>query len=359
MGILKKLININTWYYILILAGIAFMLYMTFGFPNVDAISRAEYNELENSLEQYETQLSDIRITIEEKRILVSDQEDKIELLEDTLRAMKSDSGGTWDEQIKIIDYESQITTEKNILQTETENFFDLFDIESGYIIEIKKLEEKLQHAEIYSPPSLAHFDRKIGVVLSQTCITMIKNDFNTTCPTYKDLVILDSSLTEVSGKFVTDDDGFFHRSEPSQINSWRYYDFDNEIRLFIDPPHGMAERMKLITLQPNFDTYKVTEDLTEGDYGSENQFGTVLYHDRYIDDCKYATLNADKWEMLLPDTIHFMRNNCDRDHTSYQEREVINATKTEIDITTSPNWQYAQWLEEVSNFCIFKFRQC
>jgi len=359
MGIKRKLINLNTWYYILILSGLAFMLYMTFGFPDIDAISRAEYNTLENSLDQYTQQFNEINIDITEQENKITEQEKKIESMENTLRDMRRDGGGTWGEITEIQNYESEINNEKNVLQNEINVLNQLRDTKSNYVREIRNLENKLQYAEIDAPPSLSHFDRKIGVVLSKTCITMIKNDIPTTCPTYKDLVILDSSLTDVSGKFTTDDDGFFHRVEPGLKSSWRYYDHDTEIRIFVDPPYGMAERIKTISLQPNFDNYLVTEDLTQGDYGSESQFATVVYHDRYIDKCKYATINADKWELLLADTIHYMRNNCNPDHTSYYEREVINATKTEIDVTTSPNWQYQKWLEEVSNFCIFKFRQC
>jgi hypothetical protein len=81
-----------------------------------------------------------------------------------------------------------------------------------------------------------------------------------------------------------------------------------------------MMDRMKMIYIQPNFDTYIVREDktiddkfeiitgnrtLTSGDktklvnFDVRNQtsnFATVLYHDRYIDKCSQAKINADNW---------------------------------------------------------------
>ena len=359
MGIKRRLINLNTWFYILILVGILFMLWVTFSLPNANGITRAEYDTLENSLEQYQTQLEDIETTITNKRTIISDQEKKVESMKDILRDLKRDSDGTWEKQLEIIEYENDFANEEQVLKNEKANLLSLLDQKSEYLIQIKNLEEELQYAEIDAPPSLDHFEKKIGIVLSKTCLTMIQNNIDSTCPTYKDLITLDSSDTNVSGKFTTDENGFFHRSEPTIQNSWRLYDFDEEIRVFVDPPQGMTERIKTITLHPNFDTYLLTEDLSEGDYASESIFARVIYHDRYIDKCQQATINADKWELLLADTVHFMRNQCDRDHTSFQEREIVNATKTEIDITSSPNWEYQQWLEEVSNFCIFKFKQC
>lgn len=359
MGIKRKLINLNTWFYIIVLTGIVFMLWVTFSLPNANGITRAEWDSLENSLEQYETQLSDIRTTIDNKRTIISNQEVKVESMIDTLRNMKQNSGGTWDEQLAIIDYEKDIKNEENTLRTEKDNLLELLSTESEYIREVERLEEELQYAEIDPQPSLNHLNKKIGIVLSKTCLTMIQNNIDSTCPTYKDLITLDSSITEISGKFTTDENGFFHRSEPLQKNSWRLYDFDEEIRIFVDPPQGMAERIRTITLHPNFDTYLITNDLSEGSFGSEGNYTRIVYHDRYIDNCKQATVNADKWQLLLADTIHYMRADCNPDHTSYQEREILNATKSEYNPESSPNWNYFQWLEEVSNFCIFKYRQC
>jgi hypothetical protein len=43
------------------------------------------------------------------------------------------------------------------------------------------------------------------------------------------------------------------------------------------------------------------------------------------------AKINADNWLFLLPDTIHLMRNGCDRDYTAFEEREIITPNSTAL----------------------------
>jgi hypothetical protein len=93
----------------------------------------------------------------------------------------------------------------------------------------------------------------------------MIRHNFTTTCPTYKQLIQLDNS-NSISGKFITDSDGFFHRGDEVVQNSYKFYWNDSQIRIIVDPPGSMMDRMKMIYIQPNFDTYIVREDKTIDD---------------------------------------------------------------------------------------------
>ncbi len=81
-----------------------------------------------------------------------------------------------------------------------------------------------------------------------------------------------------------------------------------------------------------------------------------------FINDCEkcsQAKINADNWLFLLPDTIHLMRNGCDRDYTQFEEREVITPNSTDYSPADSPEWNILQEAKRISEFCIFKYKAC
>ena len=59
----------------------------------------------------------------------------------------------------------------------------------------------------------------------------------SSTCPDYQLLSKLDSSLS-VSGEFILDETGFFHRSSPLVKQSHLFYDFDDVPRLIVIYPN-------------------------------------------------------------------------------------------------------------------------
>lgn len=249
-------------------------------------------------------------------------------------------------------------------------------EIENSIILLRKKVDDKevLQEESNTSDSDFTGYVKKIGIRLSQSCITMIKNDIPTTCPSYELLQQLDSSIIDVSGKFGFKD-GFFQRLKPSIDNSWRWYDFDNHLRIFVDPPAGMESRIKMIEITPNLNTYliknnqyqpqkyeytdieiinplsKKTETITIK-VETQKQ-GRILFHDRFIDNyCDVSKITSDNWEKLLLDTINHMRLNCIEGSTSFDNMEFIPAKITEFDMTTSPSWQALQWFESAKKEC-------
>jgi hypothetical protein len=276
-------------------------------------------------------------------------------------------------------------------VQNSVQNAVTVYDILRGELKEILTLQSdqvkiikslNLATLTLDKSDSFSHLETRIGVSLSKTCETMVRNGFTTTCPTYKQLIQLDNS-NPISGKFITDDDGFFHRGPEQTVNSYRFYWNDSQLRIIVDPPGSMMDRMKMIYIQPNFDVYTVRNDMTVQDsfeiiqgnrtlsYGNQtkliefdvrnqtSEFATVLFHDRYIEKCKTATINADVWPFLLPDSIHLMRNQCDRDYTAFEERQVITPNSTDYSPADSPEWNILQEAKRISEFCIFKYKAC
>lgn len=372
--------GIDTWYYIIGLSLLIFGIYVVS--QDAFGITRAEHEELEQSVENAKEQIEDLDEAISDQRNTIAVKEDNLQTLQDELKEAEAKKNESWDSIQEVRELEAELVQAETEYKEARQKLFSLLNEKSEQERAIEELEKILSSSTIESEKfDTSGLAKNIAVRLSTTCITALENGLISECPSYKQLVILDTSDTKISGKFTTDDNGFFHRDKAPIDNSWRYYDLDDELRVFIDPPQGMAERVKTITIQANFDTYFVQNDMTVDSkyelvdvvingttyqkaktvqvYEKVGDFGRVIYHDRYVDNCKHATINAEKWEMLLADTIHYLRNNCDESHTSYQEREVIYANNTSIDLTTSPNWNYFQWLEEVSNHCIFKFKAC
>ena len=193
---------------------------------------------------------------------------------------------------------------------------------------------------------------KMIGIDLSESCIILKKNNMITECPSYEDLIQLDSSIQEWSGKFVYDEDGWYHREAPPMKNSWRLYDTENEFRIIVDPPKGMNNRIKMITIQPNLDTYILPTDRADN-------YTRILYHDRFVDNCRKAIINAELWEMLSVDTVMYMRHGCDNKWTTFNHIELIPIELVEHDISTSQKWKHDQWIKNVTTHCIFKYRAC
>ena len=241
-------------------------------------------------------------------------------------------------------------------------------------LIQQEQLEKKIELKKLLL--EIHMYDAKlIGVRLSTNCITMNKLDqhpdfeFTTqyesnmtnaewsmelekikqnysTCPTYKDLLSLDSSNKEISGEFSMYD-GYFHREQSDFVDSHQFYDTDDTIRIIIDPHYELASRIKMITIESNFGFYTTAYDRDlDGD-------SRTLSKDRMIDNCYNATISTANWKMLLPDTVFTFRNGC-------TSAEIVDQVKykmpyTVIDKSTSPNIQYQEWLKETKNNCKVK----
>lgn len=386
-GVIRKAIKIKhfDWYVILGLSLILLLFYVTFALPNVEAVSRAEINEMKQELKNAHVSIDDKNLKVDQQNEKIKDQQKIIEDLKNELRETRKESTGTWDELTAIRTIQSQIDKSVQELSKLREQLIEFFKERSDLIKLAKDLDFAIDNSKIDSPPDLSHLAKKIGINLADVCITALQNNVTNPCGiTYKNLIILDSSDTNISGKFTTDDNGYFHRANPILQKSWRVYDYDDKIRIFVDPPAGMSSRIKTIEITPNFDTYTLSgnheqfeefelitgnKTITQGnntkviyfDYLNKTQdYGRIVFHDRYIDEgCTKAKINANKIKELLADTINLMRNNCDDKFTSYITKEVIPIEKSYQDITTSQKWIDEQRLEYIKEHCIYKYKAC
>ncbi len=345
-------------------------------------LTRKDIKNLENEIDDLEKdEIKKIK-EIDKFKVTMREHKDDVEEQKDVVKEAIRDRNESWDSQVDVNKEEDKLIKLEKIVAEDQKKYIQLLTDRSDIIKFIKQFEKQLvedkKQIKVESKFDYSQYTKLIGIELSNTCITMIKNNFTTTCPSYEELIGLDSSITEYSGEFITTD-GFFHRDRTEYKNSWKLYEDDPIIRIIVDPPVGMSERIKMIVLKPNFGTYILTDSKQQesefeniittvnGTFTKEKKvisilnqtqhYGRILYHDRYVDNCKDATINADVWESLLPQTIHHLRTDCE--YTSFNNKEIIYPNYTSIDLRDSPSYKYRAWIDQVKELCIFEYGAC
>lgn len=186
-----------------------------------------------------------------------------------------------------------------------------------------------------------------IGIQLSTTCITMIKNNIKTNCPTYEEILLLfpDRTNRKMSGDFVVKD-GFLQRDSTPYLNQIEYYRYETKEPIFIDPPSGMLKHIKLIVIESSITEYKIVDQtitnntLLIGTGRSENS------------DCSEVRITAFDWQLLLGDTVYYVKHNCNKAFTNYDPIMKKTWNRTIHDITTSYKYQFDLWLKNAIEEC-------
>ena len=188
------------------------------------------------------------------------------------------------------------------------------------------------------------------GITLDNTCLTMIKNNVTSDCPTYEDIITLfpDTSIKDVSGDFGYSN-GIYHRLSTKWHDSFEYYRFFDHPILFVDPPSGTYDRVKLIQIKSNLNEYLLRGQ--EKSYNAGNHTIT-LGHGRYVDSCRIAYVDASKWSYLVGDTINYLSKNCAEDATTFNSKTTTQLYKTKHDLTTSYKYKLEEWQKKMINMC-------
>jgi len=288
-----------------------------------------------------------LEILISEQEITVANNEKTLNDAKERLVILKNESKSSWNSAMLIEDAEREKNDAEDILKKTGQRLADLLDEkrqeEERHIALDKRRTAEIINLRDQQSIDISKLEKFIGVRLSNTCVTLIKNNIDV-CPTYEELYQLDSSNESVSGKFLIDD-GYYHRDSAKFKNSWEWYKYDNTPRIMIDPPAGMEKKIKMITIQPRLETYFLADDHKV----DEN---TRTYHyGRYIDRCHDATMSADNWKSILPDTIYTMRIGCTISQFDNSFSEILSVT--EIDIASTNYWKYKTWLEDTKAKCL------
>jgi len=189
-----------------------------------------------------------------------------------------------------------------------------------------------------------------ISIQLSKTCLYMIKSNMSSVCPTYKDLVIYDTTNQKYLGKFV--EKPYYHRAKSYMTNPSMTLTTLTDTLICVDCPDDVWTKSKVITLTNNKLVY--TKDSDKKIVNNTR----YEYIGRSVDNCAFATIYYSK--LLLEDTINYLKSGCIT--TNFDEKITIKPELTKHDIKTSKAWQYQQWLKNAKKLagtnCI-KSKEC
>jgi len=315
---------------------IPFLLIMVL-IPDVYAITRGEIDGLETQIKTIQNNIDMIDVTIQTQRDTITVNEKNVDEKKELLRDVKDKIGESWDSLKFIEEAEKNLISGNNILKESKDKLITLLNEKSVFVKIIQQLNEKLDtdriKLRIESRYDYSNLVKLIGVQLSKNCITMITNDIPNNCPDPKDLMQLDSSNLKFSGEF--DGNGF--RNPKKYQNSWRIYDNDDTIRIIVDPPLGMNDRIKMITIESSLNVY-----FKQADFKLDNNIRT--WHEGvYIDKCDNGIISSENWKTVLPMVILELREGCVNGLVKAKSERM---PFTELDISKTAYWQAKEKLE-------------
>jgi len=228
-------------------------------------------------------------------------------------------------------------------LSLEYEKLNDLTNELKTILFQKNLTEKKINTKELLQ--EIQMYDAKlIGVNLSNSCIS--SGMMGGLCPTYEDLLSLDSSNQEISGGFSMYD-GYFHREKSQFVDSFRFYDTEDTIRIILDPHQELSSRIKMITIENKFGFF------TDA-YDKKLEDGLrTMKKDRIINDCYTANISSENWRLLLPDTIFAFRNGCS--NMEIDDTVKFNMPYTKLDKSSFTQIKYQEWLKEAKLNCKVK----
>ena len=361
------------------------------------ADSRDEIKRAEKQIEIIEKRIEKLGVIVSEQRDEIVKNENQLKEDKANLKTLKKSSNTSWTHLEKIITAKDKVKESERIVSSSNPRLISLLTQINDQKKLIELQEDKIVILEDENKKIIVNSDdiikideskpgtfnssgyvKKIGIKLANVYTTALKNNVTNPCGvSYKDLATLDSSKTEISGDFTTDDNGFFHRGIPQIGNDCRVYDLDNQLRIFVDPSAYCQTRIKIIEIMPNLDTYilnsnksqheefKPIEFIYNSTFGNATQNktiqiinstlepGRIIFHDRFIDkSCSRALINSDVWEILIPDTLRHMRENCEPGTTNYDVKEFIPTNNTDFYKNESRDWKALQEIEESKVRC-------
>lgn len=199
---------------------------------------------------------------------------------------------------------------------------------------------------------------KTVGIVISKSCL------MSTNCLNYSDIIHLDNSNPIYTGKFV-EKDGDIVRKATSNQNNYKWLDFEKDFIIMVDPPLGMKTKIPLIEIIPQLDEYhlpgqmEIIEAKSAPDRTATQNIRAYAKN-RYVDSsCTNAIITAKNWQVILPDTINYLRHDCDANQTQVQIVAVQLLQKTQHDITTSQKYKDEKQRAWIVANCLKSFGAC
>lgn len=199
-----------------------------------------------------------------------------------------------------------------------------------------------------FIPQAEARIVDDFGIIISQKCLIMNKNNIQSSCPTIEQIIELypDTSPKNQIGDFVNINGQVQREPMPMRIdNCWNYLkglELTSSKKIFVDPPGCMRPYLKMITIESNFNEYPLDKII------SQVTNNTILMgNHRYVNyGCTESIIDAKDWIYLTGDTLNLMNHDCDPAFTTFDHIKKFTFEKSYQDIATSNKYKLDEYFK-------------
>ena len=182
MGVVRKIIakaiNINSWFWIIALSFLILAIYMAT--TPAFAVERSDIDSNKNEINTLEDNNETLKIDAQTKRDEIVEQEGIISTLKDTLREVKRLAGDSWDAVLDIRGAEDNLNDGIDSMNSMRNELLSILNEQSDNTRKILQLKDQISNDErsIKTKVILDDLTKLIGIDISRSCQTMLKNNF-------------------------------------------------------------------------------------------------------------------------------------------------------------------------------------
>lgn len=192
---------------------------------------------------------------------------------------------------------------------------------------------------------------KAVGIIIEKSCL------ISTNCLDYSDIVSLDNTDPKYMGGFV-EKNGDVYRNSNSKHNNYRWLEFQKNFTIIVDPPLKFHNQIPMITIVSKLDEYhlpgqdKIIEYKQTPDAKATEKIRSYS-HTRYVGTtCYNAIITAKNYQVVLPDTINYLRMGCDPNHTKINSITLEKTTLIKHDIAMSSKAKLDKFYAKVLKEC-------
>ena len=322
--------------------------------------TQIELMEIESDLQQWNIEEATLRNDKFSAEKEFEDAEDDLEFAERTYRHAQDMTIRNNDDRLEqdaaFLDYKIQVrqfaNAEKNYnaaMNLYNQGFTTHREQENKEIELNDQLDDLLEQlTEARTKLNLVFRDYQfINVNLSRTCLTLIQNELQTACPTYRDMLpLFDNTLPYISGYFV--DVGYDVKRLPSPLQDhWKYYEQMTKTRVVsIDADTDLFDRGINITIEAkDFVVIERTGATDKTDSYDSSTLEQTTWHNIHVNKkCDQVSVGPDL--KVIEAAILHVLNKCTTDLSEF--KEVVQREPTIIPKEQSAHWQYLKWVADL-----------
>lgn len=179
----------------------------------------------------------------------------------------------------------------------------------------------------------------------------------------YSDIIPYDNS-TKYSGMFEKSANDV-RRHTIASHNNISPYEFSTKFYVIVDPPSSVQNRFPLIIIVSNLDSFHSQAQLKtiESKVSPDAKARSLILSSstmRWVNEsCREAKIAWSNWQVLLPDTILYLKSGCDPNSTKISTISNQTIILTKHDISTSSKYKLQSFYDTIKEKCLKSRNAC